>query len=270
MNNNPLYVIQNSGGRSSAYMTEHLLRQKNIADNCEILFQNTGRENDKTLDFIHNCELRWFELYGKSVTWLEYDPEQPKNFRIVLFSTAHRIGDTGKSPFEKLLEKRKGLPNRVQRTCTRDLKIRIASNYIKSLGYKRWISLIGIRHDEPARYQNVHVPRERYTIEFPMVIWGTSKQDVDHFWKGMPFDLGLAGSQGNCDLCFLKGLGKLKRLIRENPESAGWWVEMEKKKGTTFRSDLSYSEILSAIKNSPEFTFRDDFECDTTCYCNID
>lgn len=265
------FVIQNSGGRSSAFMTEHLLRQQLYRDNSLILFQNTGRENDKTLDFLHNCEIRWQQLYGHSITWLEYNPECPKNFQVVSFETAHRISDEHKkSPFEKLLERRKGLPNRVQRTCTRDLKIRVAANYIKSLGFKRWISLIGIRADEPERYRNKPVPRERYTIEYPMVSWGTNHEYVLQFWKMMPFDLGLDGSQGNCDLCFLKGLGKIKRLIRSDPAAAKWWIEMEQIKGTTFRNGLSYEDILAGINASPEFEFRDDYECDTSCFCNID
>jgi hypothetical protein len=266
-----IFVIQNSGGRSSAFMTEHLLRQQPYRDNSVILFQNTGRENDKTLDFLHNCEIRWQQLYGHSITWLEYNPECPKNFQVVSYETAHRGDDKSKkSPFEKMTERYKALPNRVERICTRVLKIRTASNYLKSLGHRKWISLVGIRWDEPERYKKMPKPREGYTVEYPMVTWGTTHGYVLYFWKTMDFDLGLDSSQSNCDLCFLKGIGKLKRLIRSNPESAEWWIEMEQKKGATFRKDMSYEEIVASINNSPEFEFRDDYECDTSCFCNID
>ena len=46
--------------------------------------------------------------------------------------------------------------------------------------------------------------------------------------------VGIRSEQGNCDLCFMKGVGKLKRLIREDPERAEWWIERERQ-STTWR-----------------------------------
>jgi hypothetical protein len=264
-----LKVIQNSGGRSSAYMTEMLL--KNFPDQeYLILFQNTGREKDQTLDFLNNCDKRWLDLYGIGITWLQFIPKVKGRFEVVTYDTAHRIADSKKSPFEKLIENQRYLPNRVARYCTRDLKIRVAENFIKSLGYKEWVSYIGIRYDEPKRWMNAKSMRELYTVEWPMVEWQTTKQDVEFFWKGMPFDLELKSYEGNCDLCFLKGIGKTRRIIRENPNSADWWIRMESLKEGTFRKGISYSEIVEGIKTAPEFQFRNDFECDIDCSCFID
>lgn len=47
------------------------------------------------------------------------------------------------------------------------------------------------------------------------------------FWGRQPFDLELRTDEGNCDLCFLKGPNKIRRLIAERPESADWWARME-------------------------------------------
>lgn len=268
-----IYVIQNSGGRSSAYMTERLLQDPTYRDNCIILFQNTGKENDATLDFIHKCEERWLNLYDHSVHWLEYNPDNPKGFSEVDYRSAHRTADkTKKSPFEKLIEKRQWLPNRVARYCTQELKIRISKKFIMSLGYLHWTSFVGIRHDEPKRWNKVNTIdlKERFTIKYPMVEWGTTKADVNAFWKEMPFDLELKAYQGNCDLCFLKGVGKKRRIIRDNPEVADWWIRMENETGDRFRSEYSVQDLRDKINATPEFEFRDDYECDIECHCNID
>lgn len=234
-----IYVIQNSGGRSSAYMTERLLQDEKYKNNCIILFQNTGKENDATLDFVNECDRRWQALYGKQIYWLEYNPDSEKKFDIVDFFTAHRTADiTKKSPFEKLIKKRKFLPNRVARFCTQDLKIRISKYFMLSLGYKHWKSCIGIRYDEPRRHNSKVDLKERFENFMPMIEWKTTKEDVNNFWKQMPFDLQLKPHEGNCDLCFLKGAGKKRQIIREHPEKADWWIKMENEIGATFRKDF--------------------------------
>jgi|SRR5580692_103496 3'-phosphoadenosine 5'-phosphosulfate sulfotransferase (PAPS reductase)/FAD synthetase len=266
-----IHVIANSGGRSSAYMTERLLKENEQP--YIITFQNTGKEREETLEFIRACELRWIELYKTPIVWLEYNPDLPKKFEVVDFISAHRTsGDPRVSPFEKLIKKRGWLPNRVARTCTTELKIRTAKRYILSLGYKYWTSIVGIRFDEPKRWEKMQgvKSRERWVVDHPMVRWRTTKQDVNDFWKDMPFDLRLKPYEGNCDLCFLKGLGKKRQIIRENPSSADWWVKMEEEKGNTFREEYSYKEIVDGMAKAPEFEFRDDYECDIPCFCSID
>jgi 3'-phosphoadenosine 5'-phosphosulfate sulfotransferase (PAPS reductase)/FAD synthetase len=268
-----IYVIQNSGGRSSAYMTDRLLSDPLYRDNCIILFQNTGKENNATLDFIHKCEQRWTEMYNHGVVWLEYNPDPKIRFNIVDYESAHRTSDKSKKPpFELLIEKRKYLPNRVARFCTQDLKIRPAKKYIQSLGYKHWTNCIGIRFDEPKRWDREDSigKKEVFNQIFPMVGWGTTKKMVDDFWTNMPFNLNLKSFEGNCDLCFLKGIGKKRQIIRDDPQKSEWWIEMENKTGHTFRKEFSYSDIVNGINKSPEFQFREDFECDIPCFCNID
>jgi hypothetical protein len=79
-------------------MTEELLKDDRVRDNCIVSFQNTGKENDATLDFLHSCELRWKDLYGVEMIWLEYDPDQELKFQVVNYETAHRTGDESKPP----------------------------------------------------------------------------------------------------------------------------------------------------------------------------
>jgi elongation factor Ts len=48
---------------------------------------------------------------------------------------------------------------------------------------------------------------------------GVTVRDVGAFWSAQPFDLGLRHYEGDCDLCFLKGRGKLAAIIEINCET---------------------------------------------------
>ena len=99
-------VVQFSGGKTSGLMTKQLVDsgRKPI-----VLFENTGRENNETLDFVNECDRRW----GWNVVWLEYrhDPTKGFNgrghdvghtFAVVNHETAARIGQPG--PFDTYLQ----------------------------------------------------------------------------------------------------------------------------------------------------------------------
>ncbi|HLZ88099.1 MAG TPA: phosphoadenosine phosphosulfate reductase family protein [Puia sp.] len=259
MDRNDVLMISFSGGRSSAYMTDRLLRE-GWKGEVVICFANTGKEAAETLDFVHACELSW----QRKVHWLEYD--LVTRFREVEYETASRKGE----PFAALIDKRKYLPNVVWRFCTQDLKVRVIKRFMMSLGYKHWINAIGIRYDEPARWSKTRAigERERWETWLPLVDWRITKPIVLDFWRTMPFDLQLEHYQGNCDLCFLKGRNKMRRLLLEDPALGDWWMEQEDKTGATFRKGLSVRRFVELIRASPSlFEYED---ADIECFCNVD
>jgi hypothetical protein len=104
-------------------------------------------------------------------------------------------------------------------------------------------------------------------IELPCVKWKTTKQDVKDYWDNQDFDLKLKEPYGNCDLCFLKGKGKLSIIANERPELFDWWIEQEKQSEATFKKEISYSSLrqkaqsqLNMFENDPSFE----------CFCNVD
>lgn len=252
-------MISFSGGRSSAYMTDQLLKRSPDV-RFVICFANTGKEEPETLDFVHACDLHW----GGQVIWLEYHPLD--RFRQVTYETASRKGE----PYAALIEKRGYLPNVACRFCTQDLKIRVIKRYMMTLGHKYWTSAVGIRYDEPARWSKVRgiAEKERWDTSLPLVDWKVTKPMVLDYWKAMPFDLQLEHYKGNCDLCFLKGRNKLRRLLLESPEKAEWWMQQEELTGGTFRKDWPIRKFLELIKISP--TLFDYEDPDLDCFCNSD
>lgn len=265
------YVIQNSGGRTSAWMTEELLKDQYIRDNSIVLFQNTGKENDATLDFLHNCEKRWQEKFKVELIWLEYDPDAENKFRLVNYQTAHRTNDDSKpSPFEKLLNRYISLPNVVARNCTAELKVRTCKRYVMSLGFENWTSVLGIRYDEPRRWNKNSSEKQRWDNWLPLVERKITKEIIYKDLEKWPFKLELKDYEGNCDLCFLKGIAKKRMIMRDDPTKADWWIRMEKEKGQTWMNGYSYESILKKLSQQPELNFDTSIEQDFECFCNID
>ena len=115
-------VISFSGGRTSAYMLWRVLQANGgLPEEAIVVFANTGKEEEATLEFVRDCETNW----GVEIHWLEYQNDDPK-FRRVNFETASRNGE----PFEMLIRKRKYLPNPVTRLCTAELKIQTIHKYV--------------------------------------------------------------------------------------------------------------------------------------------
>jgi 3'-phosphoadenosine 5'-phosphosulfate sulfotransferase (PAPS reductase)/FAD synthetase len=250
-------VISFSGGRTSAYMLWLVLQENDgLPPDVVVCFCNTGKEDESTLQFVHDCETHW----GVDIHWLEYQSADPK-FKRVNFVTAARNGE----PFDELTTKRSYLPNPVARFCTSELKVLTIERYMKSMGMVDFETMVGIRADEPRRAAKMRA--DKLT---PLVAGQVFQADVQAFWKSQSFDLGLKFSDGvtalgNCDLCFLKGPKQIMSLIATKPERAVWWAQQEEKIGGTFRSDRPrYSEMM---KYAHEQTSLFGDEETIACFC---
>lgn len=272
-------VVNFSGGRTSGRMLWGILEAfgGKLPKDVLVCFENTGKERDETLDFVHEVSQRW----GVSINWLEFrrDVTQPievkgrngqpsigqKSFAVVDYETASRDG----RPFTELLEtlaafrrvvKGEGpvLPNPIQRMCSGELKIRTSARYLLSVGLdlEDVTCATDYRADEPKRIakMNARNARKREPLECghevaPLGAAGVTEADVMEFWSRQPFDLKLKQHEGNCDLCFLKKVGKRRQIMKERPESAAWWIEKEEWSGQTFRKDeVPYRKQLEMVQ----------------------
>ena len=171
--------ISFSGGRTSAYMLYRVLQAHDMSlpNEAKVIFCNTGKEHEATLDFVREVEKQW----NVPIVWLEYLKEQPK-FKVVNYDTASRDGE----PFAELITNKQFLPNSVMRFCTTELKIHPITRYMASIGHEEFQTFAGIRADEPRR-----VVKLRETLHAPLALAGVTQIDVQAFWKANSFDLGL-------------------------------------------------------------------------------
>lgn len=244
--------ISFSGGRTSAYMLYQVLQANDgLPDDAVVCFANTGKEDEATLEFVQACSDNW----NVPISWLEYRNDERK-FAVVDFDTASRSGE----PFDSLIEKKNYLPNVVSRFCTEELKVKPIKAFTRLEDDQ---TMVGVRADEPIRIAKLL----KRGMLLPLVSGKVTKSIVRDFWRATSFDLQLeehdgVTPDGNCDLCFLKGVNLLVSSIARKPTKAVWWAQKEECVGARFRSDRpSYSDMLKFTQNQSDMFADEPIDC---------
>lgn len=257
--------ISFSGGRTSAYMLWRILEAHGgtLPPDVVVAFANTGKEREETLRFVHECGTRW----NVNIHWLEWRNDKAKPFEEVGFNSAARNGE----PFQALIDSKQRLPNWKERWCTQYLKVIPLMAFAEMQGWAthEYAEVIGLRYDEGLRIIKGYAKAEERgrRVLYPLSKAKIVKADVMAFWAAQDFDLGLEPYEGNCDLCFLKGRGIRKRIIRDNPQLAGWWSENEIKRDGWFDKRDRVAGLVAEAYKSPELFEPEEYdvECGLTC-----
>ncbi|MGC2853917.1 hypothetical protein ACM64Y_00445 [Novispirillum sp. DQ9] len=262
-------MISFSGGRTSAYLLYQIIQAHGgtLPSDIRVVFANTGKEREETLRFVHECGVQW----GVRIHWLEWRDGKP-GFDEVGFNSASRDGE----PFAVLIAKKQRLPNWMERWCTDFLKVRTITAFAQSVGFEpgQYTEVIGLRHDEGHRILKGLANAEKHSrrCAYPLSKAKVRKADVMAFWSAQDFDLGLEPWEGNCDLCFLKGRGIRKRIIRARPDCATWWAKQEADQDGFFDRRDRVADLVAEVHRQPEFWDEPDedadeydTECGLTC-----
>lgn len=262
-------LISFSGGRTSGFMLHEILKafDGKLPSDVHVVFANTGKEREETLRFVYECGVRW-NVY---IEWVEWR-DSPEGYDVVGFNSASRNGE----PFQALIDKKRRLPNWKERWCTQFLKVKPMTALAASMGLApcTYREVVGLRYDEGHRiFKGIaRSEKDGRQVIWPLAKAKVTKADVMAFWAAQPFDLGLNGWEGNCDLCFLKGRGIRKHIIRNNPQAASWWDDREREQNGFFdRRDL-VSELVAEVAKSPTMFDEPLEEYDVECglYCATD
>ncbi|WP_395765226.1 phosphoadenosine phosphosulfate reductase family protein [Elizabethkingia anophelis] len=250
-------LISFSGGETSAFMLWWLLQNKSDEYDFSIIFANTGRENDETLEFVRKCA----EHFGCEIIWVEavIHPEYRKGttHKVVTFETATRNQDWKRrkdTPYEMMVKKY-GLSNISNRNSTRELKERPIHSYMKSIGFKKkeYETFIGIRVDE---FDRMNSGKSEYKFNYPLVSWKPfTKQHVNFWWSQMPFRLELEDYEGNCCDCYKRHLLKQAMIMRKDPWKFEFSEYLQDKYGY-YIPESRKNKILKEGREPPELPIR--------------
>lgn len=294
-------VVSFSGGQTSGRMLRMLMDKHGASFDRDfmVVFENTGKEHDATLEFVHEVETRW----SVDVVWLEYtrvpasevDPIKVPEGRTrtnllkrqeqgakthwwkrVNYETAARRMDP-LTPFDILLEWANILPNVRTRMCSVQLKVRTRDRFLRSLGIQEFNSFIGIRKDEEHRVLEILANIDKYEKpQFPLVEAGTTRTEVDAFWMEQSFRLMIPNYMGNCDMCFLKARQKRIQFVKNDSAGAEWWANWEAKKALTTTGDGRYFDrrtpvtaFIEAAKQPELGLVYELDDQDVPCTCSI-
>lgn len=213
--------ISFSGGRTSAMMTKILLDELRGKLEIYVLFANTGKEDERTLEFVNQCDIE----FGFNVVWIEAvtHPNERKacSFKVVNFQSAARNAE----PFERVIEKY-GLPGPGFLHCTRELKTNPMYSFIANrAGWQNdsYLTAVGIRADEVDRMSS----SSNRNLWYPLIDLGVTKKHVLDFWLKQPFNLQLPEHYGNCTTCWKKTDRKLMTIAVDKPEEFDFFRRME-------------------------------------------
>jgi hypothetical protein len=198
--------------------------------------------------------------------------------------------------FDKVLQRwgtdKLYLPNKVQRFCTVDMKIKpIFYWWAKTLNFETCEMRIGFRANEMKRAKSMierldengigwekgtwekstngrniwkNVPYRK--LSFPLIEDKIFKDEVDQFWKNKPVRFAY---MNNCVGCFHRNPILLKHMSNKAENKFNWFMnkETQKDRVSTWRNDITYKKIKESLTQLQ--LFDDDFnECDSG-YCGL-
>ena len=100
--------------------------------------------------------------------------------------------------------------------------------------------------------------------EFPLIEDGIFKDNVEEYWKDKPVRFAY---MNNCVGCWWRGPMLLKHMSNRHPEKMEWFAKQEEVGKGTFKTEVSYREIIQY--NSQFMLFDEDFtDCDSG-YCGL-
>ena len=236
MNHVSNYVVQFSGGRTSAYMVwlfEEKRKRENF--NVEYIFCDTAAEHPKTYAFVRNVA----KHFNIEITCLRTKIDfingvgGPASYEVIPLSRC----TNDLKPFHDLLKKC-GTPTAAAAECTNILKSIPSDKYCnEKYGKRNYVKWLGIRVDEPNRIKIVEaqtdmssdlLPKKRNSVPLRYLgeISDFTKSDVINFWSEMPFDLDIPEELGNCVFCIKKGNNKVALAAKKEPVLAAEFIKL--------------------------------------------
>jgi hypothetical protein len=277
----PRLAISFSGGRTSAYMSILVLAKFGESHDIRSTFVNTGCEDERTLEFVHDCDRHIFEGQLEWIEPVTNETGTGMTASPVTFESCSRNGE----PYEASVAKY-GVYGPTNPACNTRLKTAPLQWWRahKGWAYGTYDTAIGIRSDEIDRISQF---KKEKRLVYPLVQAGITKRDVLRYMSQFEWDLKIPGEHyGNCVWCWKKTLRKHLTLAKENPSVFEFPAMLEEKYGhmnpgnnpaqdrprVFFRKNLSAREIVQMSeteyfkpwkdKSDSPSLFDDEFDAD--------
>lgn len=230
------HIVQFSGGKDSTCMLLMMLEKGMQID--EIVFCDTGKEFPSMYKHIQKVRKYIKEKYDKDITILK----SKRTFDYFMFDHLKTKGkNKGKRGY--------GWATISIRWCTKELKQRIARNYLKQKG--KYISYIGIAYDEKDR----HLKGASDFVKHPLYDWKITEAEALQYCykKGFDWDgLYKHFNRVSCWCCPLKRISEFRTLRNFYPELWQQLREMDLKSNNQFIKDYSVEELEKWFKYEKE------------------
>lgn len=273
-----------SGGKTSSYIAVNYPADYNVFSLVRTQDQSSKFKDDKIRKLVED------KLQAPFVSTAEDDTIIYTMLDLEQYIGREITWVTGPT-FEEVIKNHGGfLPNKVARYCTTDMKtMPIAQWRYKNIEGDVEMRF-GFRANEQSRAKTMTSKlnergmtevkivvgktktgtRNRWGVidyckpSFPLIQDGIFKDTVEEFWKDKSVRFAY---MNNCIGCWWRGPMLLKHMADKHPEKMDWFARQEEEGKGTFKSEVSYREIISY--NSQFSLFDEDFsECDGG-YCGL-
>ena len=170
--------------------------------------------------------------------------------------------------FDEIISKR-GVPNKMWRFCTTEMKMHpIFDWWLQNVGDIIKMR-IGFRLDEFERSERLTTTmkyrrsqkltgEKRYEWDeiqwrvgdFPLIDDRLTIRDIVKYWSDSSLKF---PNSSNCVGCFWKSDYELRQNWDEYPEKMEWFARMEREKNATFKTGITYDQILKTPKQTEMF-----------------
>lgn len=134
---------------------------------------------------------------------------------------------------DALIEREEMIPNRRARFCTRILKIEPYRKFlIEQAAIGPVISYVGLRADEEGRAGGAYADIGGVEMRFPLREWGMGEDEVQ---AGLAERDIIVPDRTDCAKCYHQQIGEWWTLWKVHPELFDKAIEIETKRGSTFR-----------------------------------
>ena len=271
-------VTSVSGGKSSAYIAANYPSDFLVFALVCIDDRRCTPKDPKLVQMVSDRIGRQFIATAEDDTILHtmFDLEQYLGQRIDWVA-----GET----FDKLTKRKGGyLPNKMQRYCTVEMKLRPMHRWWKDNVGEPVKMQIGFRAGEERRASNMlsranedgllemkdvvgqHADGRNKWAEtpwqrpvFPMIENNVHRDRVVQFWKNKPVRF---AERNNCVGCFHRNPILLRQMFDKHPQKMQWFADNEKGSKGQWRSDMTYQQIAKH-RLQYELSFDDFSDCDS-------
>lgn len=166
------------------------------------------------------------------------------------------------TPYEEMVSVL-GIPSTNAPFCSDQLKRKAIESYLKSIGWKKYYTAIGMRYDEPKRLKKNADKKKLIYILVDYTVM--AKYDILAWWANYKFNLTVEEGFGNCDNCWKKSLKQLINNYKKRPYSFDWWQHITDTYGhmnpresdlkppfNFFRGNLSPKDIKQLAESKQE------------------
>lgn len=265
-----------SGGKTSSYLAAHYPADHELFSIVCVDDAKCGHSDKKIMQYANDKLCNYTSTYGEFIGTAESPILLKTMIELEQYLGREIIWVRGES-MDKVIRKKKMLPNQSKRFCTTETKMKPIFDWCYMHTELPITMRVGFRWDEKERkdkfttdfktsfiakkgktWRHKHTNIENWRVgEFPLIDDLVHHFKVHSYWLDKPIEF---QKDSNCQFCFWKDSQQILKNSIDCPAQINWAENIEKKMNNRFKFDLSIEQI-KRLPTQLDFQFTDGAGC---------